>query len=248
MAITTPVTRGHNTNTTNNTTAAVTTVGACTAGNLLLYLFVCQSGATLSSVSGGGATWTITENPVNGASVCVAIAWAIVPGGGIADSTTITGTVSANNTRKCMALVEIGVDGGWSWPASPVDKHTNATGSSTTTFSSGTTAATTQADELVICAFGNAGNCTAFTAGTGYTVAPYNSNTGLLVVSAGSTPRSLLAEFKIVSATGAQGDVSTNAVTTTAGTFAGAVVTFAPTGATGNTFTKAGTGAFGPAT
>ena len=249
MAITTPVNRGSAAVTTNSVSCSVNCSGAAAEGNLLLYSVsaIANTAATLTSVTGGGATWAVEDTINNGNSVLVGIAWCIIPAGGIADTSTITGTISTATNRKAMALVEIGVDGGWAWPADPTDVHTHATGTDTDSFSTGTTGTTTAANALVYCADAHAGNVTAFTAGTGFTVAPFNSSTGLLVVSSGSTPRSLLGEYKIVSAAGTQGDTDTNTIAVATGVYAAAVTTWLPTVFAGSTSTKAGSGAWGSA-
>ena len=208
MAIGTPTNRGTAQTDTSQSTLPVTTTGAIASGSKIILSAGWRTATTLSSVAGGGLTWTIDTQRVNGAATqhCALIS-ADAPSG-LASGTVITLTFSGNTTAKSVSVEEVT---GLAAQGSCFDKTTGADIATGTSFSSGSTATTAQADELLIgIIFYNA--VEASTTWTG-------SFTALQHIS-GPT-RSTGNAYRIVSATGAYAATGTYPTSSTANAIIG---------------------------
>lgn len=97
-------------------TIVLTTSATVVAGALIVLTITCVNPQTVSSVSGGGLTWTIDKQGTGGGSSQVAIVSAPAPAG-LASGTVITVNLSASTAggRSCFATSFTGV-----LPVSPV--------------------------------------------------------------------------------------------------------------------------------
>lgn len=204
MAIGTPTNAGTSFISSSGTTATLTGVTAA-VGDLLVVTAGLDGGVVPSSVTdSAGNTYTADITAVRDSGFITAGVFSTVVTSALTSGTiTVTYSGLSGTWDKYVAAIKIT----GSWDSSRVDK--TATGQATTgaTWSSGATAATTVADEVVL-GFGYMGinnNSTAIssTPGTGYTEI-HDVDTGLFVA--------YTSEYKIVNATGAQ---------TASGTWAG---------------------------
>src|SRR5262245_1258611 len=177
------------------TTWTVTASANTTAGNLLVVVAngVQAASNPVTITDSQGNTWTKTIDFTSGSSPNMAVAWCIVATGKSHTSgvDTFTGTWTNTLGSKLLQVNEFaGV------AASPLDKSASASGASANP-SSGATATTAQADELLIGAFGcwsASSPARTFTAGSGYTIA---SSYQLTWSQEG------MCEYQVVAATGA---------------------------------------------
>lgn len=175
-----------NKNTANGATSVAVTLTGVTAGNVLIVTlgtYLNPANGLSSSVSGGGATWTRRGSRVSGR-----LATEIWEGlGGTGGSITVTASAS---TRDWAAVLTewSGVD------ATPFDVTASGNGTSTSP-SSGSTATTAQADELLIGAVSHQGST--------ISCVPGGSFTQLNDVLTGASTAVCGAAYRIVSATGA---------------------------------------------
>lgn len=118
----------------------------CTAGNLLILIFANTGNFVVSGVSdnAGGNTWTVDQTRANGSLAAVSIC-SVVLTTAILTSNTITVTLSGAGTARGGLLEEFSGSA-----TTPFDVGANNTGASSTSMTTGTTASTAQADELLI--------------------------------------------------------------------------------------------------
>jgi hypothetical protein len=192
-----------------------TPTGTLAAGNLAVACFAIAGAKTSSGASdtAGGNTWAVVKTQANGTSVTVFIAYSVLATQ-ITTSNTVTLSTSGTDAGAGVLWEFSGVASG-----AAADQSAGSTGA-TTAMSSGATATLSQADELVIGAFGITANSKTFTAGSGYS----QPSAGEIVTSAGSFVRQLAAEYEIVSSTAAVTADGTMSGTGVA--WAGAAVTF----------------------
>lgn len=135
-------------------TATIHLITAVTvpAGKLAVLRFGFQSDTvTISSVSDdAGNTWSVagSVHSVSGDSQTCAIAYLVVPAGGL-NNNTITVTLSATATLAA-DVTYYDSDTGWPAQASVLDKFAGNNNGLVTSWTSGNTATTTQADELLV--------------------------------------------------------------------------------------------------
>jgi hypothetical protein len=115
------------TGTSSSSTVAVTTNGAAASGNFIIGVATTRqtNNTTLTSVSGGGLTWTVDATLAGTSSNGFGLFSAPAPAG-LASSTTVTATFSAAATRQTIALFEF--SGIASNPAHSAQTATNTTG------------------------------------------------------------------------------------------------------------------------
>jgi len=203
VAIGTPVNRGTASTDTNQATLPVTTSGAIAAGSKIILSAGWRTASTLSSVSGGGLTWTIDRQFRNaGLSQSAALVTADAPSG-LASGTTITLTFSANTTAKFVSVEEVT---GLAAQGSVLDQQLGAENATTTTaFDTGNLGTTTVADELLVAVI--------FYQGIETTVTWASSFTALQRLT--SPTRSMANGYRIVSATGVYKASGTHSPTST---------------------------------
>jgi hypothetical protein len=184
-------------NSVSGTSWTVTASANTTAGNLLVLVangsYSGSNPVTITDSQGNTWTKTIDINHPSG-SPNMAVAWCIVAAGKSHTSgvDTFTGTWTTSLGSK---LIQVNEFAGIA--AVPLDKSASATGTSSATPSSGATATTVQADELLVGAFGTwslSSPARTFTAGSGYTIA-----SSYQVTWSGEG----MCEYQVVSATGA---------------------------------------------
>ncbi len=176
-----------------NTSQPATWAGNTTTGNLIV-VAVSVSVNTLNSVTSitdsQTNTYTRIRSTLYGSSAECELWYAINITGGTLPTVTVNHTVSsvAFTMREYSGLATV----------SPLDKGISAVATTGTAMSSGATAATTQADELVL-GYMASGGTTSYTLGTGY---------GNLTQVSNSSVTSGL-EYLTVSSTGAQTSTAT---------------------------------------
>lgn len=211
-----------------STTGVLTAAAAVPAGRTLLIGCAWESGpgalpTITSCVDSRGNTYTTTPDAGINAGTTVAVA---VLRGRVTTplqaGDTITITISTSRTRWALQADEFD-----DINTSPLDKTATTTGTGVTNLTTGTTAATAQADELVYAVFGFGQGRTVTVPG-GWTAGPKVETT------AGSTDRALQVAHRYVTATGTQEGTLT---ISTASTYAAAIATYratpAPAPATG---------------
>lgn len=186
-----------------------------TSGNVAIVAITTNSGASTQTVSDtNGDTFSLALPQFTIGSVVTSIWTAPLGTTNATETFTMTNSNTANN-EQCVAMQYSGVS-----TSTPVDKTATGTYSAVTSLTSGTTATTSQANEMLIgffaCTGMNGGN---FTQGSGYTL---RVNDGYLV--------SLATEDEVVSATGAYQATMTASA---AATGAGIIVTLQPPAAAG---------------
>lgn len=219
MAIGTPTDVGNAATTgTAVLTFSITLTANIAAGSLILASIVNHNTAAVvpdSVTDTAGNAYTLIS-AANSAAVTAALAYC---SNALALSAGDTITVTYSTTRH-IAMRAYSVSG---IASSAIDVSATQTAGSGTSASVGPTGSTAQADELVFATWGYQ-NSRTFTAGSGYTAGTKDETT--------STIRGRVAEWKIVSATGAQtADGGWSSATTHAGvvaTFKGAAVPAPP--------------------
>lgn len=179
--------------------SVVVTLSASAAlGHLIIARAVCASGQNVSSVTDSrGNTWTVDVVGSAGPKVALASTGQNVAALQSGDTVTVNFSGSANQSAAIIDEFS-----GLDTSASRVDK--TATGTATgTSRDAGTTATTTQADELVVGCFGGGALETTFTPGAGFT----RFTTDFL----NDAGTSVEGEYQIVSATGAYQPTATGA-------------------------------------
>ncbi|HSX17041.1 MAG TPA: hypothetical protein VLH86_02990 [Patescibacteria group bacterium] len=197
---------------TSTTSRSFTFARSVPIGHSIVGSLVLSSTATttLTITDTAGNTYTTDAAVTNGSTAATYVFSANVTNA-INSGDSLNISAVSGTGRWVMSAEEFG---NLVWP-SAVDKTSTNSGSSTS-LTSGATATTTQANEMVFGGFGfSAGH--AFSAGSGFTAAPQ------LSTSAGSNDRSLGAEWLYVTSTGAQ--TATGTLDTSA-SYAGAVVTY----------------------
>lgn len=191
--------------------------GTLTAGNLAILVFGSAGNITLGASDNAGNTWAVSKQQTNGTSHTICIAWSLLTSN-ITTSNTVTATTSNAQTAA---------GGLWEFSgaaASPADQTAGTSGTSTTP-TGGTTAALTQADELVIAVFG-AGQ----SAGATVTVSPnagYSQpSAGEWWLAAGTFQRNINAIYGNVNSTAAVTPGETLTISSGTPAFAGATTTF----------------------
>ena len=203
---------GHTVN--GGTSCAVTL--SVTSGNALLFAITSNSAGTTQGVSDSSSN-TYTNIYANDSQGGVITSIWLGQMGSTNASLVVTETNSSGaNNEMCTASQYSGM----ATAASAVDKKASGAYSAVTTLPAGTTAATTQAVEMIIGVFACTGsNGGTFTAGSGYTL---RDNQGYV--------SSLAVEEKAVSSTGTQQATLTSSASSTGG---GYTITFVPPGAAG---------------
>lgn len=200
---------------TNTSGEATATLSAgATAGNLLIFAFARSAVTAITGDWGTIAGWTIgPSSPANSGNMGAAWFWKIAAGG-----ETVVTTASTDETGNwCAVIVEI--EGPFA--ASPFDvsaEDESNISTPVTSQSTGTTAATAQADEFAVAFFG-ADNGSNVTDGRAYS----NSFTEVVFANSGARAPALIAK-KVLSATGTV--QSTFSTTDTGDEMYGAVMTF----------------------
>lgn len=197
------------------TSVAVTLTAAVPTGRTLLiaagWEAVAGTVPTISSVvDSRGNTYATDVSIVSGTTVAVAVIRARVTTA-LQVNDTITVTISASRTRWALQVDEFD-----DVLVSPLDKTATSTGATVTAMSTGTTAATTQASELLYAVYGFGGGRTV-TLGGSWSGGPVVEST------AGSSDRAVQAAWQYVTATGTQQGTAT---LSTASTYAGAIATY----------------------
>jgi hypothetical protein len=202
-------------------TAGATSLGAAwgsntTTGNLLVVVAYLEWGGGIPAMTiadTSGNTWhQIFETDPDVSDIAVWYAWNCV--GGTLPTVTITSTIGSAAIGIMMREYS-----GIQNSSDPLDKTVNATATSTA-LSSGATAATTQAAELVVGVGETEFSADTITVGAGYG--------NLLVQNSATIPRTFAMQDKIVAATGAQTSTMTAGHATP---WIAAVATFKATGA-----------------
>lgn len=210
MALGTPVDVGNNATTgTAVLSLALTLTADVAAGSLILVAIANHNSAAVvpdSVIDTAGNTYTLIS-AANATAVSATLAYC-TNAAPLASGDTITVTYSS--TRN-IAMRAYSVSGSAS---SAFDQSATNTAGTGTNASVGPTSTTTQADELIFAVFGYQ-NTRTFTPGSGYTAGTKTETT--------STIRGVVAEWKIVSATGAQ---TADGTWNTSTTYAGVVGTF----------------------
>ena len=220
-AIGTPVSIGQAANATAGPTLAVTAAAGVPVGETIIVMISMDPGtapAITSIADTGGNTYSIDANAAGtftgttGARVVIASAHVTTA---LVSGNSITVTFSASTTDKAMSVYHVS-----GLAVSPLDKTASTTGTAGSPVSSGTTAATTQGNELLIAAFAiqrkNVSISTYTTGWTGLTGGASQS---------GNAAKALAAEYQIVSATGAY-TVSQAYTPSGSADWAGAIVTY----------------------
>lgn len=183
----------------NVTTLTATWSPTPTPNNLLLCRANCDATATMNS-----SGWTLAHSQINLSGLYL---WYKIALAGESTSVTVNPTSSAS-----LELIIEEWAGGLSGTVAVLDRIANATGAST-----GTTAATTQADELAIAQVGMSN-----TPGTGFSATWTNSFTAeTTLVGAGGVSTALHPAFRVLTATGT---VTTTATPAGGGTASGGLV------------------------
>ncbi|GAA3136738.1 hypothetical protein GCM10010466_29450 [Planomonospora alba] len=197
------------------TSGSITVGTAVPAGRTLVGGVVWDSAAgavpTITSISDSRGNVYTVANSVNAGTTLAQILFYATVTTPLQAGDTVTVVVSAGRGRWAMQLDEFD-----DVAASPFDQGaTNAPGSSAS-LSSGVTAATTEASELVYCVFG-------FGQGRTVTIPSGWSGSAKVETTAGSSNRALQAIYRYVSASGPQEGTLT---LSTASTYAGSIATF----------------------
>lgn len=178
------------------TTFTVNVTNAPTTGNLLVLRFGARGGTAVlqAVVDTKGNSWRIDNQKIDGTQNNVVALASCVITSALTSSDSITLILSAvvGQSRSIVVDEYSAVD--------TLDKSATASGA-VTSLDTGTTGTTEQADELVVAAFvQGAGNVT-FTKDASYSAVttPMISTTG-----ATNTDRSVMGEYKVLSATGTQ--------------------------------------------
>lgn len=190
-----------------------TYTGSVAAGQSVVGSLVLSAGAipTATITDSKGNTYTVDASVTTGSSATTYIFSSNITTG-IVPGDTLTIGLSAGTGRW---LVSVQGFGNLLTPALDRTATNTDNGTSMTT---GTTLATTAADELVFAAFGfNAGRTFTPDTGSGFTGIPQIST------ATGSNDRSLGAQWKYVTATGTQ---TANATLSSAGAYAAAIATY----------------------
>jgi hypothetical protein len=157
-----------------------------------------SSSATNTVTDSKGNTWTLgtavsTSTPTVGRTQ---FAWSVLTTALVAGDT-ITCTSSATKQQTLDVMKAVSTVGWNGTSATVLDQQAGAGSSATgTAVSSGATAATTNANDLVVGCCGIANTAATLTPGTGYTASP----TGMLVAGA----KQMECEYLVAAATGAQ--------------------------------------------
>jgi hypothetical protein len=189
---------GKGTQTGTATTYVITLSATAAAGNLAIGRIGTGSTVTISSVTDSrGNTWTVDKTQGSGPSAHLVSTGQDV--GTLQSGDTITITISGSIAAGTAIFDEFS---GMDITSSRVDKTAGNSAGATTARDAGTTAATTQADELVVGAFAIAGDETSLTVGSGYShfTSDYIND---------SATNSIAGEYQIVSATGTQNPTAT---------------------------------------
>lgn len=197
------------------TSVAVTLTAAVPTGRTLLIAACWEAAAgtvpTISSVvDSRGNTYATDASVVSGTTVAVAIIRCRVTTA-LLSGDTITITISASRTRWALQVDEFD-----DVLVSPLDKTATTAGASSTAMVTGTTAATTQASELLYAVYG-------FGVGRTVTLPGGWSGGPVLESTAGTSDRAVQAAWQYVTATGAQQGTAT---LSSASTYAGAIATY----------------------
>ncbi len=215
----TPTSIGSTNATASGTTLAVTVPASGVAlGNAVILTFAMDPvSGTVSVADTKGNTYTKDADVMNGTTGSGTGVRTVVFSAPVTNALVSGNTITVTHpSAASRAVSAFSVSGLVS--SSLADVTTNATGS-TTPASSGSTAITTQANELLIGAFGLESKNGTLTAGTGYTVlSDVQANPG----GAGNLGITISTEYEIVSATGAY----TADGTITAVNWAAAIVTY----------------------
>lgn len=205
------------------TTWAMAVAAAPSAGNLVVLSVTCPGAETLASVADSqGNTWSVDRTANNSTSETISVASTVQDVGALTTADTVTLTFSASITKGTGALQE------FSGCTNAVDQTSSAT-SAGASVNAGTTASTTNANDLVWAAFAMGGTETSFTPGTGYSTPTTSFYSGGL---------SLAMEYQIASATGTFNP--TGSIGTSHGSVGACVVYKAATG--GATFNDSPSG------
>lgn len=128
-------------------TTLVVTIAASTAGSLLIAVIGCYGKDVTSVTDNLAQTWTQAYTP--GTNTEHPAFW--YRANTASGVTTVTATFSVSRQSDMAVLEENGMA-----TASPFDKHAQSTSALSTTWDTGATAATVQADELALCAVASA--------------------------------------------------------------------------------------------
>lgn len=200
------------------TSVAVTLTAGVPTGRTLLIAACWEAGVgtvpTISSVvDSRGNTYTTDASVVSGTTVAVAIIRCRVTTA-LLSGDTITITISASRSRWALQVDEFD-----DLIVSPLDKTATTAGASSTAMVTGTTAATTQASELLYAVYG-LGVGRAVTLGSGWSGGPVLEST------AGTSDRAVQAAWQYTSDAGTKQGTAT---LSTASTYAGALGTYKTT-------------------
>lgn len=147
---------------TNGASSATVAFGAApTNGNLLIADVMAGGAANVALLAITQAGWNIAAGiggSVGGADGAIRQFWKIANG----DGANVEATTGGTAARVDVHVYEYSAADGW--PANPLDRTSTNTGSAAS-LSTGTTAATTQADELLHAAVGQTGNNNGLAAG-----------------------------------------------------------------------------------
>ena len=189
---------GHGTYSSPGLTAAVTVTNAPGAGNLLI-LSGMSGGNTITSVTDSkGNTWRVDKTGGNSTVGVPSVASTVQDVGTLTGTDTITIHWQASISGTAAAAVHE-----FSGATNTVDQTaSNLNATAGTARDAGTTAATTNANDLVWAAWAIKAKETSLAAGTGYT-------TPTTAFYASGTTASIEFEYQIVSATGAQHPTAT---------------------------------------
>jgi uncharacterized repeat protein (TIGR02059 family) len=204
------------------TTQAIPVTQSCGAGNTIVLIFAgrCTSAASISVADSRGNTWTVDGGPANGSNNLVLIASTRQDADALQAGDSVTVTFGTAPQQSRMAVLE---EFAGLLTTSYVDKTATATSASATSLPTGTTAATTQADELAVAAWNLDGISEVDISGFDST---YQRFPTYVLAELGVTDgyvKAYVGQYKILSATGAQAATITRP---TAGSYQGMIVTY----------------------
>jgi len=213
QSVGTPTGIGTAGNTTNSTSLSISATKAVGATNTIIVTLVLYNNSGPVTVTDSGLNSYAPNADVTDAFGVRTLVFSAPVATALTTSSTIAANFNANvQYKNASAFYVSGLVA-----ASPADRTATATNATAPAVSVGPTATTSQANELLIGAFGvnDGGSTASFTAGTGYTALPSNvTGSGLAI----------FPEYRIVAATGAYS--ATGTLGGTHSDWSGAIVTY----------------------
>jgi hypothetical protein len=185
-------------NTANGNSISASTTADIAEGSLVLAVVHDGNAVTLSSVSGGGLSWSTPVNRTQGTVQAIAYSYGVAPSGGIPSGTTISGAFASagTNNRKTIQLIEVT---GTATDA-PADAASSNGGGSVSSWNTGATGTLAQSGEIVF-GFLGTGAPNASATSISVTASSPFSLLSQITTNATSTNRSQAVVYDVVSAT-----------------------------------------------